>query len=63
MSKGLRVWLNSGANAFSNYEQVLTWDDLGFPESEWDEMTEDEKESLARDIAFERSDWGFTVTD
>lgn len=63
MSKGLKVWLNSGANAFSCYEQVLTWDDLGFPESEWNEMTEEEQEKYAQEIAFERSDWGFAVTD
>lgn len=59
MAKGIEVWLDSGANHASCYTQVLTWEDLGITEEEWDLFSEEEREETARDIAFDRSDWGY----
>lgn len=57
--KKFKVWLNSGANAYSEYSTEVTTEDIGASEEEWNAMSEDEKESVMREIAFERSEWGF----
>lgn len=54
-----KVWLDSGANHCSCYEEVVKLSDLGLTSEEWDKMEEGEREALMRDIAFERSDWGY----
>ena len=59
MSKGLLIWLDSGANIHSNNKQELTWDELGITEEEWDEKTEEEQEDFAKVIAFDRMEWGY----
>lgn len=59
MSKRFKVWLDSGANADSRREQEFSLDDIGISDSEWEAMTDDEKEAEMREIAFDHSDWGF----
>ena len=59
MSRKFKVWLDSGANIHSSYEQVISLDDIGYDDESWDDLSEDEKESEMREVAFERSDWGF----
>lgn len=55
----IKFWLDSGANAFSCYEQELSFEDIGISEEEWDAMNDDEKDTFAREIAWERMDWGY----
>jgi hypothetical protein len=63
MSKKFKVWLDSGANIHSRREAVVTLDQIGISESEWEIMTDDEREDVMRDIAFDHSDWGFVEVD
>lgn len=63
-SRKFRVWLNSGANIHSCREVTMTLDDLNITSKEWDEMSESERDEVMREVAFERSDWGFReITD
>lgn len=59
MSKKFKVYLDSGANIHSKYEVTTSLEELGLTNAEWDEMTEDEREETMREVAFERSDWGY----
>lgn len=58
MARKFRVWLNSGANIHSKYETVVDLADLGV-EDDWDDMPEGDRDEIMRDIAFDRSDWGY----
>lgn len=60
MTRKFDVWLDSGANAHSCKKETVSLDDLGISDSEWDEMTEDERDAVMREVAFDRSDWGYT---
>lgn len=51
----IKVWLNSGANAFSTYESSFEID-----RDEWNAMSEAEQEDYARDVAWARMDWGYS---
>lgn len=57
--KTFKCWLNSGANCHSEYSVVVTTDELGLTDEEYDSLSEDEKEEMFREIAFEQSEWGF----
>ncbi|ELY2523880.1 hypothetical protein ACM36E_001733 [Cronobacter sakazakii] len=60
MGRKFKVWLDSGANIHSKYEQVVDLeDDLGIDSEEWDQMTDEGKGEVMKDIAWERMDWGF----
>jgi predicted Fe-S protein YdhL (DUF1289 family) len=59
MSKTFRVWLDSGANVHSCYRQIISLDELGIEDEEWDSMSEEEREDVMREIAWDRMDWGF----
>ena len=63
MSKTIKYWLNSGANAFSCYKGTVTTDQLGITVDEWDAMSETEKEEIMKEYAFEKADWGFAEDD
>lgn len=63
MSKKFKVWLDSGANHDSCREEVVSLADLGISDAEWAAMSEDDRETAMRQVAFERSDWGFTEID
>lgn len=44
MSKKFKVWLDSGANHQSSYEQFITLDEVGLSDEDWEDMDEDERE-------------------
>lgn len=56
----LKIWCDSGANHQSCREETYDIEDLGMTEAEWDAMTEDEQADFAKEIAFDRLDWGFS---
>lgn len=55
----LRIWCDSGANCHSCRDEIFHFEELNMTEEDWDEMGEDEQEEFAKEIAFERLDWGF----
>lgn len=55
----ITFWLDSGANIYSKRTTTVSLYDLGFDEETWDNMSDAEKEEVAREIAFERADWGW----
>lgn len=59
MSKRFAVWLDSGANHESRYETTVELSDIGLTDEKWATMSAQEKEDAMREVAFERSDWGF----
>ncbi|ENQ9601361.1 TPA: DUF7167 family protein [Enterobacter hormaechei subsp. steigerwaltii] len=60
MGRKFKVWLDSGANQHSNYEQeVDIEEDLNITSDEWDALSETEKDEVMRDVAWDRMDWGF----
>jgi hypothetical protein len=56
----ITFWLNSGANIHSCRKVQRTFYEIGIEEDVWDNMTEDEKEEVAKEICFERADWGWS---
>jgi hypothetical protein len=65
MGRKFKVWLDSGANAFSSYEQEIDIEeDLNITSNEWDAMPEKERGEVMEEIAWERMEWGFEeITD
>ena len=63
MSKTIKYWCDSGANAFSCREGTTTLEEMGVTDAEWDAMDEDQRAELMRDIACERLDWGFSEVE
>ncbi len=63
MGKKIKVWLDSGANIHSCYKQVIDLEEIGISDEQWGSMTDEQKESEMREIAFENSDWGFCEVD
>ena len=59
MPKKFKVWLDSGANIHSMYSVVVSLEELGYTDEEWELLSEDIKEDIMREIAFERTDWGW----
>ena len=64
MGKKIKVWLDSGANIHSKYEQVIDLEEeYGITDEEWDKMNDVEREALLQDIAFETLEWGWEDAD
>ena len=59
MSRKFKYWLDSGANRNSCRKEWVTLDEIGIPSEEFDAMSEDEKDDVFREYAFERADWGW----
>lgn len=59
MSKRFKVYLDSGANIHSKYEQVVELDDIDLTDEEWNEMTEKQRDEVMKEIAWERMEWGY----
>lgn len=59
MSKRFKVYLDSGANIHSKYEQVVELDDIGLTDEEWNEMTENQRDEVMKEVAWERMEWGY----
>lgn len=55
-----KVWLDSGANIHSCREAVVSLDSLGISRESWIAMSDEEREDVMRDVAFEQSDWGYS---
>lgn len=60
MTIKIKWWCDSGANIHSCLRDEITTDDLGISDEEWNEMSEESKIDLMREIALDRLDWGFT---
>jgi len=60
MSKKFKVWLDSGANHQSCYEQEVTLDDMGVTDAEWESWDEDKRDEEMKQIAWDRMDWGYS---
>jgi len=54
----IKTWLDSGANAHSCFE-----DEFDIDEAEWNAMTEEERDEYAKEIAWDRMDWGWVVKE
>lgn len=52
----IEIWLDSGANHESTYMSSFEID-----EAEWVAMTDEQKDDYARDVAWDRMDWGWKV--
>lgn len=59
MTRRFKVWLNSGANIHSCNEITLNLKGLGMTEEQFNAMTEEEKDKMFLDIAFEQGEWGW----
>ena len=58
MSKKFKVWLDH-----SMYSVVVSLEELGYTDEEWELLSEDIKEDIMREIAFELTDWGWKETE
>ncbi|MGR7403829.1 DUF7167 family protein [Klebsiella aerogenes] len=58
MGRKFKVFLDSGANIHSEYTREVDLDELGI-EEDWDEMSEEEKNEVMQEIAWENMEWGF----
>jgi hypothetical protein len=54
----IKAWLDSGANVHS-----CRWTDFEIEEAEWIAMSEDERDEYAKEVAWDRMDWGWVVED
>ena len=59
MGRKFKVYLDSGANIHSRYEQVVDLEDVGYSSEEWDEMELDQKDEFMKEIAWDRMEWGY----
>lgn len=56
----IKVWLDSGANAFSKYERTIDLEEeLGISEQEWNSMSYEDQEEVMQPIVWENADWGW----
>jgi hypothetical protein len=54
----IEAWLDSGANEESTY-----WVEFEVDEAEWSAMSEEERDEYAKEYAWGRMDWGWTVKE
>ena len=59
MSKVFKVWLDSGANIHSKRYVIISLEELGYTDEEWEAMPEIDQEEIMREIAFEQTEWGW----
>lgn len=59
MGRKFKVYLDSGANIHSRYEATVDLEDLGLESEEWDDMSDEERQEIMREVAWERMEWGF----
>jgi hypothetical protein len=55
----IRVWCDSGANAFSCKSEVVDLADVGVTEEEWVKLSDEDKEATVKDVALSTLEWGF----
>lgn len=63
MSKTIKYWCDSGANAFSCRDGEITLAELQMTEADWLSLTDDERDEMMRGIACDRLDWGYALED
>lgn len=51
--------MDSGANIHSKYERVVDLEDIGMESEDWDQLEQEEKDSVMQEIAWERMEWGY----
>lgn len=56
MAKKFKVWCDSGANIHSRYQKEIEAD---IDDSEWEDMSDDEKDAYMKEFALERLEWGY----
>lgn len=59
MGRKFKVYMDSGANIHSKYEQVVDLEDIGMDSEDWDQLEQEEKDSVMQEIAWERMEWGY----
>lgn len=57
----IEYWLDSGANIHSRYTGEVSLEELGLTGEEWDDMRNEYKDGLMRELAFEKSEWNYRV--
>lgn len=55
----LRIWCDSGANAHSKREEIISLEDIRLTKDEWDKMDEKQREDAVKEVAFAQLDWGY----
>ena len=58
-NRKFRVWLDSGANIHSKREVIVTLEEIGYTGEDWDGLSDQTKEEILKEIAWEDADWGF----
>jgi len=53
-TKTIKVWLDSGANIHSCYRAEFEVD-----ANDWDAMSDEQKDEVAKEYAWDRMDWGW----
>lgn len=59
MGRKFKVYMDSGANIHSKYERVVDLEDIGMESEDWDQLEQEEKDSVMQEIAWERMEWGY----
>jgi hypothetical protein len=54
----IKTWLDSGANIHSRRETEFEID-----EAEWSAMSEEERDEYAKEVAWDRMDWGWVIKE
>ena len=57
----IEYWLDSGANIHSRYTGEISLEELDLTGEEWDNMRNEDKDELMRELAFEKSEWSYCV--
>ncbi len=55
----LRIWCDSGANARSKREEIISLEDIGLTKEEWDKMDGKQRDDAVKEVAFAQLDWGY----
>ena len=63
MSKRFKVFLDSGANIHSKHQTTTSLEELGIEEDVWNGMTEEQRDEVMRDVAFQQAEWGYFEVD
>ena len=61
MSKKIKYWCDSGANIHSRREDETSLSELGLTEEEWHAMSDEQRDDMMREIAWDRADWGYEL--
>ena len=54
------MWCDSGANIHSCREDIVDLSDWGIEDAEWEAMTDEEKDKIVMDWAYDKLDIGWS---